>query len=403
MNDFALLGIAIFAGILIGRLFDRLGLPEVIGTVLVGVVMGGSILNLITTDKLAFYRPLIDLAIAFFGFFIGVELKFEKLKELEYVILSILFFEVLFTFTVVLLSLYIFTREFYLSLLLGSLAVSTAPAATADVIWEYKATGPLTFTILAIVAFDDVATVLIYSFSRTFIINSLLGSTINIFNALVFLADHIIIAVVIGLFFGGIFILLSRFFKRTREIYIIILGLIILASGIAEIFNASEILSNIILGMIFSNYYRGSEDSVDAIRDLSAPIFTLFFVLIGAKLRLDIFLIMYSAGLVYLIAALSGKTLGSTFGALISKAESVISRNIGFTLYSQAGIALGLGSEMYFELIHIEQHALATRFMNILIVAVLMLLLIGPIMVKYALGRAGEIGKRKEYVIGREY
>lgn len=399
MNDFALLGVAIFAGILMGRLFDRVGLPEVIGTVIVGILMGESIFSLLSAEKLSIYRPLIDLAIAFFGFFIGAELKFDKLKKFEYIITSILIFEVIFTFALVSLGLYFFTREFFLALLLGSLAVSTAPAATADVIWEYRSAGPLTFTILAIVAFDDIATVLIYSFSRTYILNSLAGSGIDIFSAVFFFINHTVTAILIGLLFGSVFIILTRLLKRSREIYIITLGLVILTSGVAEIFNASEILSTIILGMIFSNYYHGSEAAVETIRDLSAPIFTLFFVLIGAKLRLDIFLIVSSAGLIYLVTAIMGKTIGSTIGAIVSKAEKAISRNIGMTLYSQAGIALGLGSEIYYELLSIDQHVLATKMMNILILAVLMLLLIGPTMVKYALGRADEIGKREEYEI----
>ena len=160
MIDFAIIGIAVFLGLVGGKIFERMGVPEVIGSVLIGILLGESFFGLLTIEKLDYYRPLIDLALAFFGFFIGIELKFSKLRKLGITVLSILIFEVVFTFLMVSSGIYLITREIYFSLILGTLALSTAPAATADVIWEYNASGKLSTIILALVGFDDVVTVL---------------------------------------------------------------------------------------------------------------------------------------------------------------------------------------------------------------------------------------------------
>jgi len=394
MNDFAVIGIAVFTGILVGRLFDRIGLPEVIGTVLVGIFLGESVLGVLTVEKLEYYRPLIDLALALFGFFIGAELKVDKIRKIGYTIIFILLFEVLFTFILVTTGMYLYTGEILLSLLLATLAVSTAPAATADVIWEYGSSGILATTILALVGFDDVATVFIYSITSNYVINTLQGKEVSIIPALTFFLHHIGLAVIIGIICGYTLTIITRLFHRVREIYIIAIGIVILTSGLAEVLNASEIISTMILGFMFSNYCKKAGKALDTVRELTAPIFTIFFVLIGAKLKTELIPLMFMSTLVYLISSIFGKSLGSTIGAFISRADEKIKKNIGITLYSQAGIALGLGTQLYYNLKNIGEFSLAIKVINTLIPAVLILLFVGPIMIKYALYRAGEIKER---------
>jgi len=186
MIDFAIIGVAVFLGLIGGKIFDKVGVPEVIGSVLIGILLGESFFGLLTMEKLDYYKPLIDLALAFFGFFIGTELKFSKLREIGFTILSILIFEVVFTFLTVSGGIYLITRDMYFPLILGTLAISTAPAATADVIWGYRASGKLSTIILALIGFDDVATVFVYSITSNYLISHLTGNSLSIGPALGF-------------------------------------------------------------------------------------------------------------------------------------------------------------------------------------------------------------------------
>ena len=402
MTDFAIIGIAVFLGIIGGRFFDKIGIPEVVGIVLIGVILGESFLGILNIERLDHYKPLVDLALAFFGFFIGAELKFEELRKLGLIILSILSFEVIFTFSIVTTGVYIFTGEPLLAILFGTLAISTAPAATADVIWEYGAAGELTTTILALVGFDDIATVFVYSITSTYVVASLEHVQLSIFDALGYFMNNIGLAIVIGTLFGVIMTIFIRILHKKKDVFVMAMGIVILTSGIAEIFEASEIISTMIVGILFANFYRGSDSAIDAIRELSAPIFTVFFVLIGARMNIYLLPVLGLTGVIYLGLSMLGKTSGSTFGAWLAKASDNIKKNIGISLYSQAGIALGLATHLYFSLKELGPVGIeyGTRIVNTLISATLILLIIGPVMVKLALRRAGEIGriKREELV-----
>ena len=124
-------------------------------------------------------------------------------------------------------------------------------------------------------------------------------------------------------------------------------------------------------------------------------------MLIGGRLNIYFLPYIGIAGFLYLITAMLGKFTGSTLGAYIAKAEDTVKKNIGFVLYSQAGIALGLGAQLYFNLKEtITGYEMGIKLINILASATLILLVIGPILLKYALGKAGEINTKRELVSG---
>jgi len=107
---------------------------------------------------------------------IGSELKTGVLRKYGRQFLIILLFEGLTSFMIVTLaSGFIGTiilgdkvLAWSFAILLGAIASATAPAATTDVIWEYKTRGPLTRTILGLVALDDALALLLFAFASSF-------------------------------------------------------------------------------------------------------------------------------------------------------------------------------------------------------------------------------------------
>ncbi len=175
MNILFLLGAAIFLGFIGGRLFEKLRIPRVVGFILTGVFLGDSFTGLLKNDLLTSLAPVTEIALGFIGFMVGGELKADVFKKHGSRLITILFFEGLISAALVAVAVTVFTGKAYLGILLGALASATAPAATVDVLWEYRAKGPLTTAIFAIVALDDGLALILYGFAIAFA-EALLGA-----------------------------------------------------------------------------------------------------------------------------------------------------------------------------------------------------------------------------------
>lgn len=400
-NELLIVGAAIFAGLVAARVFDRIGIPEIIGMILVGLLLGPSTLGILTPEHSPLYKQVIDLALAFIGFFIGAELRIDELRNLGKNILYILFFEVVVVFIVVFTGIYAVTNEWVLAIFLASISVSTAPAATADVIWEHRAKGPLSTTILALIGFDDVVAILVYTLATLYAFQAMGIASIE-GDSLSYFISYLGYSVLIGVILGGIVILLGSILKKRRDIILLTIGVVIFNSGLVELLNGSELISALIIGFIYENYFKESPLSIDLLRELTAPLFTLFFVIIGSRLSLAGLGEIGIIGLVYIACSLIGKATGSKIGAITSGAEEKTRKYIGFTLFTQGGVALGLAHLLYFELVKAgpEFIALANKVVNITTTGVLILLVVGPLSLRYALIKAGEAYKitREELV-----
>ena len=158
-----LIGGVILAGTIGGRLFEFLRVPQVVGYIVIGVILGKSGFQFIDDATLAALQPLNFLALGIIGFLIGGELKSSVFRRHGKQFIVILLAEGIVAAVVVGVLIagitYLATGNAATAaafgLVLGAIASATAPAATVDVVWEYKTRGILTTTVLAIVALDD--------------------------------------------------------------------------------------------------------------------------------------------------------------------------------------------------------------------------------------------------------
>tara|TARA_A100001015_G_C14399662_1_gene484975 strand:- start:8 stop:376 length:369 start_codon:yes stop_codon:yes gene_type:complete len=118
----------------------------------------------------------------------------------------------------------------------------------------------------------------------------------------------------------------------------------------------------------------------------------LFFVLIGARLDVSHLFTMGSVGAVYFLFRLFGKYFGAFFGAFAANAPSVVRKNIGLCLFSQAGVAIGLALsvDMEFQKYNLEAQQLGASIVTIITASTLIFQIIGPMMTKHALVKANE-------------
>ncbi|MDC7219070.1 MAG: cation:proton antiporter [Spirochaetales bacterium] len=397
-NIILLLGLVLFLGSAGGRLFQRLKIPQVVGYIAIGIILGQSGFKLITTRSIADLEGFSSFALALIGFMIGGELKIKTLKKYGSQFAWILILEAMGAFlvvgTLVTFGAYFIFKDFNLALalglLLGAISSATAPAATTDVLWENKTRGPLTSTVLGLVAMDDGVALLLFAVA-TSVAGALMGTaTAGLGMSLLLLLWEIGGSILIGSLMGWGLSKLIRGYIDDDKTLVFSLGIILLIIGLSEVLDLDTILCAMAMGFFMVNYSpKKSKNLFGLVEKFTPPIYVLFFVMVGAKMDVS-----QINGLVAILAALflvgrtGGKFLGATMGAVVSKAPETVKKYLPFCLLSQAGVAVGLSviaGQTFPE-------PLGSIIVMVVTTTTFVVQLLGPPSVKYAVDKAGETG-----------
>ena len=344
-------GLALFLGWFAGRLTERIKVPQVVGQIIIGVILGGSVLGVLTTETLDSLVFINFLALAFIGFDIGGELSFRGLRRLGRPIIWISLLESLGAFLLVSIAIFIWTRKLYVALIFGALSSATAPAATVDVLREYQSSGPLTTTLFAVVGIDDGMAIAIYAFAALFA-KILLGGgeAINYAKVILLPFAEIFGALALGFGIGVILLWLVRNITSRATLLVFVIGSILVTTGAANLLSLSLILANMSVGMTIINLPRyGRPDLFEIARGVTGPLFILFFVLVGARLDVGSLWTVGMIGVLYVFFRTLGKQSGTYLGAWAGRAPRNVRRYLGLCLFSQAGVAIGLAIETMLE------------------------------------------------------
>ena len=398
LNIILLMGLAIFLGTTGARIFQKFRVPQVVGYVVIGLVIGQSGLNIIGRDTVELLSSFNMFALGIIGFMIGGQLRADVFKKYGRQFLIILCSEAIAAFAIVALltglAAWHFTADIRTSvamaLVLGAIASATAPAATSNVLWEYKTRGPLTSTILAIVALDDALALLLYGFAAS-IAAALIGRTNGpLLTTILTAAFEIIGAIVLGVLAGSILSFILKRIKDTDKALAFTISSVLLVIGVSITLRLGAILAAMTLGATIANLARRKRQTTfELVEKFSPPIYALFFVLAGAHLVLsEITGWMIVMVLVYLAGRTAGKVLGSSFGARWSHAADVIRKYLGLCLLSQAGVAIGLAiiSSRLFE------GEFGHAIIAIVMASTFVVEIFGPMLVKLGVKKAGEVG-----------
>ncbi len=398
LNVLFLLGLALFGGTVGGRLFQKLRIPQVVGYIMIGIVIGRAGLNIVDKNTIEALRPFNYFALGLIGFMVGGELKKEVFLKYGKQLVYILLCEGITPFLLVTLSVGILGSVLFgpspfiwaLALLMGAIGSATDPAATTSVLKEYKTKGPLTTNILGIVALDDGLALLLFTISST-VAGALIGLTGNrSLSALIHPFYEIGGAIAIGILSG---LLLSKILKKYTEkerILAFSIGMVLLVTGLSLAANVSMLLTLMTLGVVVVNFTpHKSKDAFSAVEGFTPPIYVLFFVLVGAKLQFShmtpfILILVF----VYLFFGMFGKAIGGYVGARLSKAPKTVVKYLPFSLFSQAGVAIGLSI--------LAAHHFPANIGNTLVIIIttttFVTQLIGPPFTKFSIIKAKEAG-----------
>ncbi|HUW18414.1 MAG TPA: cation:proton antiporter [Sedimentisphaerales bacterium] len=391
-------GIAVFCGTIGARVFQKLRIPQVVGYIVVGIVTGGSVLNLINLELIRSLVPFNLFALGIIGFMIGGELKYEIFKQYGKQFITILLTEGLFAFFIVTVCTTLAARLLHcnwhnslaLGLVLGAISSATAPAATVDVLWEYKTRGILTRTILAIVALDDGLALLLYGFAST-VSGALLGrGQDSLLSSIVVPLWEICGAAGVGISVGLTLVFILKYIKAQDKILAFSIASILLVMGLSAVLKVESILAAMIFGATLVNLRpRRSQSIFKLVESFSPPVYVLFFVLVGARLQVSgIQKWILILAVIYVLGRSVGKISGSWFGAAISNSPGTIRKYLGICLFSQAGVAIGLS------ILASERFGgdIGEAIIVIITATTFLVQIIGPPLVKLGVKKAGEVG-----------
>ena len=385
LNTLTDLAIMIFAGMFCGRMAKHLRLPNVTGYLVAGLLIGPSVFGLLSTDFLDTINIISTVALGFIAFSIGNEFKISYFKRVGVAPIVIACMESLFAVVFVVLGLIISGQSVSFSLVLGAIAAATAPAATIMVIKQYRAKGPVTETLLSVVAIDDATALILFSLSVA-IAQALTNGAASLGASLLSPLKEIGGALVVGAALGFVFLLPLRFFKKAGNRLSLIAGFIFLGLGLAEWLGLSELLLCMAMGAVVANFSADVDTIMDLCDGVTPPIFMLFFVASGADLKLSVLPTVGLIGVIYIVLRVAGKYFGAAVGGAMCKCEASVRKFLGPCLMPQAGVAIGLSLAAGQV---VPEHAPQIR--AVILCGTLIYELIGPAVTKFSLKKAGEI------------
>ena len=386
MNTLFYLSIILFAGLIMGRVVKLIHLPNVTGYLLAGLIIGPYCLKILQPDFVTAMDLASEMALAFIAFTIGAEFKISYLKRLGMTPVIIAIFEALTAVFAVFISLYAFGFDLQLALLLGAIASATAPAATIMVVKQYDARGPVTDTLLSVVALDDAVALMAFGFASATVAVMGASADVSVFTMIAKPIVEIVCSIVLGFILGLVFLIPLKYFKKDSNRTIIMTAFVFFGSAIADYFGLSSLLLCMCMGAMLVNV-SSSADSIMRLADnITPPIFVMFFVTSGAELDVTILPQLGLIGFLYVVTRVVGKVLGAYIGAVIMKAPPTVKKYIGFTLVPQAGVAIGLSLIAANE---IPGYGATIR--AVVLCATLIYELTGPVLTKVCLKKAGEI------------
>ncbi len=394
LNTLFLVGILLALGGLSSRITRWLKIPQVVGHIMVGILLGVSGLQLLNTENLPNFAIIVNLSLGLVGFTIGGELRWARLKRFGKAILLITMFESLLASIMVFTTVYLLSKNIPLALLLGALAAATAPGGTTSILQEYKARGPLTTTLLGVVGADDAFAIIIYAFASNISKAILSNGTSIQFGAIINIISYDILgSLLVGLIIGFSVSLIMLRVKHHDMKQLIIIAALFICTGIAETYHLSLILSTLSMGVIIGNIRpHRSKGYFEAIQNFATPLFILFFILIGAQLNLSLLPTIGIIGILYIVFRMLGKYFGAYLGAKLSGTRPVVQHYLGLCLFSQAGVAIGLAisAQIEFSKISPEAASLGTFVLSLITSTTFVFQVIGPLFTKYALIKSNE-------------
>jgi Kef-type K+ transport system membrane component KefB len=389
------IGFLVLAGTLLSELLEPIGLPHLSGYLLAGIVGGPHMLHLVDHETVEQLSPVNTLALALIALAGGVELKVSILKSVARSLVYATFiqsFAVLIgmaTFFFLMARFIPFARDLELkpllgvALLWGAFCVTRSPSACMGILSQTRAKGPLATFSLGFIMLSDVVVVILLATAIMLarpLITPGAGISIDDFNVL---GHEILGSISIGTTLG---LLLAMYLRLVGgQLLLVLLALGFGVTAALKYVHVDPLLTFMTAGFVVQNLSNQGPKLLHAVEQIGSVVFVLFFATAGA--HLDIPLLKKAWAIALALCVVRGLlTYGAArLSARLAGDPPVVKKWGWSSLVSQAGLALGLGL-----VVEAAFPGIGTSFRSLVIAAVAINEMIGPVLFKLALDRSGE-------------
>jgi Kef-type K+ transport system membrane component KefB len=392
-------GFLVLAAVQSGEIAAAARFPRLTGYLLCGLACGPSAAGLLTAPMIAGLKLVSSVAVGLIALSAGCELDLKHLRpRLRSVTavsaLSLLLALGAVTALVVALGGWLpFLRDltgpqrWVVAFNLGVLIASLSPSVVLALLTESNAQGPVSETGLGVVVLSDIAVIVLFGVGSS-AAQQVFGGAHDGVSPVAKLAIELFGSVAVG---ALVAVAIRLWVRRVRRgLVLFILAVCVVAAEVGSRLHLDPLLINLAAGLILQNVLRvPGEEIAHALEPASLPIFAVFFALAGAGLDLAVVRTLWVAALVFALVRGVALSVGAAAGARLAGAEPVVQRWIAFALIPQAGVSVGLA-----ELLarHFPTWGGGARALVLAVVTVN--LIVGPVLLRLALLRSGEVGKK---------
>jgi Kef-type K+ transport system membrane component KefB len=397
MNELFSLGIILLLALLAGHLVKFFRIPEVSGYIVAGVMLGPSVLGWISHENLNTLSIFSEVTLGLILFSVGSVFEFSRIRTVGRQLLSLTLIESCLAFVLVTAGAILNGAPWQVALLLGAISMETAVASTLMVMRESNASGPLSDTLMGVIATNNVLCLVAFSLVATLIeITGILQTEstsiwLSLYLSIYPLLWQLVGSVALGYLIGLLLATWGSQVVEHGESLILLVGCVLLCVGVAIWLELSPLLASLAVGATMVNLSTRSRSLFQALEQTDPPLYAIFFVIAGADLDISLLSSIGVLGLIYMGCRMVGKFIGTSVGSRLVGFGGKIPTWLGFGMMTQAGLAIGLTLS-----VSRRFPEFSTVITAVILSSIIVFELIGPIATKLAISRAGETHQEKK-------
>ncbi|AKU91445.1 cation:proton antiporter [Vulgatibacter incomptus] len=344
-------GFVLLTAFFAGRIFKQVRLPKLTGYIAAGIVIGPSVLGLVTPTMVEHLKIVNGAAIALIALTAGNELDFRSFRPLLRSVKWITLVAVVGTSA--LLSLAVFAvrdllpfmgemsleQAIAVSLVLGVTMVAQSPAVVVALRDEMEADGPMSRTVLGVVVIADLVVILLFALVSSFA-KSTFGAAGDVLDTIGQLSWEILGSLGAGLLVGVLLAVYLRKVASGAALFVVTVTFVMAEVG--QRLHFDPLLVALAAGVLIRNVTKAGDRLHHEIEASSLPVYVVFFAVAGANIHLDVLAVVGIPAAIFVLVRGAGLLAGTRLGAKIAGAPDEVQRYAGMGLLPQAGLALAL-------------------------------------------------------------
>jgi Kef-type K+ transport system membrane component KefB len=384
LSHAALFGALVIVGVLAGEAVRRYAsVPRITGYVLAGAILGPQAVGLLTGNMLFDLRLLIDLSVGLIVFELGFRLDLKWLRANRW-LLATAVGESVFCFAAILGALLYFDFRPVLAAMAAAIGTATSPAVVMLVANDLRAEGQVTERMLLFTAVNTVFAYVLLTLLLPFLHFEHKAS----WEQALFHPLYLLVGSMLGGYLASLAMLrLAAWLGKREELqFVLLVAMVIVTVGFAHALKLSVTLALITFGILARNL-----DERHALLPVhfghgAQLFFVILFVLVGASLEFSAFnAVAATVVAAYIVVRFLGKALALLVFGPVSGIRPGGAGLLAIALVPLSGSAVVMVRDtttLY--------PAFGKELAAVVLSAVVILELLGPLATQFALRRAGE-------------